>query len=127
MADGGDGVDQLNGRAAADILIGGAGQDDSIDNDGRDRGPGRAGDETIISDTGGDVFYFTPSYNNDMIFDLKIMQNLTCYNFATFVFEELNISKSSGGLLISTPECNSSTLLGFAEGSLPSSNFLIFA
>jgi Ca2+-binding RTX toxin-like protein len=127
IADGGESVDQLNGGAANDVLIRGAGQDNLVGNDGRDRLLGQAGDDTLTDGAGRDTFVFTPGSNNDTITDFEIGQDIIRYSLATFVFDDLNISTSSGDLLIATPEGDSITLVGLEEETLTSADFLIVA
>ena len=127
IADGGEGDDQLNGAAANDVLIGGAGQDNLVGNDGRDRLLGQAGDDTLTGGARRDTFVFTPGSNNDTITDFEIGQDIIRYNLPTFVFDDLNISTSGGDLRIATPEGDSITLVGLAEETLTSADFLIVA
>jgi len=125
IANGGEGDDQLNGGAANDVLIGCAGQDNLVGNDGRDRLLGQAGDDTLTGGAGRNTFVFTPGSNNDTITDFEIGQDIIRYNLATFVFDDLNISASGGDLWIATPEGDSITLVGLAEETLTSADFMI--
>lgn len=80
---GGEGNDLIGGDSGHDTLYGGSGNDsingaegdDSLlGDDGNDRLAGQDGNDTLVGGAGADLFFFNPSYGNDLVKDFNVAE-----------------------------------------------------
>lgn len=113
---GGAGNDQLRGNQGEDILRGGSGDDEVIGGGGNDKLIGGKGDDVMTGGAGADVFVFRAGFGNDIIRDMRAVDQLDLSYFGFDSVEELaagaEVTVGSTGTMIDFGDGDSLFLVG---------------
>ncbi len=106
---GGAGNDRIGGKGGNDLLSGDAGDDEIFGDDGDDTIMGVTGNDTLTGDdfsggSGSDLFVFGNGDGTDLITDFDITEDMIGLVEGELTFEELSITNSDMGAMISVIE-----------------------
>lgn len=123
---GGDGNDELFGRGDGDVLIGGAGNDYLAGEGGNDRLNGGLGDDTLDGGrSSADYFIFDrQDWGHDRIIGFEDNLDKIDMRGSGLSFDDLVLSQSSAGAIISTHGGASILLEQISTAQITSSDFL---
>ncbi|WP_413160459.1 calcium-binding protein [Capilliphycus salinus ALCB114379] len=106
---GGAGNDRIGGKGGNDLLSGDSGDDEIFGDDGDDTIMGVTGNDTLTGDdfsggSGSDVFVFGNGDGTDTITDFDVTEDLIGLVEGELMFDELSITDSDMGAMISVIE-----------------------
>ena len=129
---GGTGNDQIGGKTGNDLLSGDEGDDEIFGDDGDDTIMGVTGNDTLTGDdfsggSGLDLFVFGNGDGTDTITDFDITEDLIGLVEGELTFEELSITDSDAGAMISVLESGETLaiLQGVGSDELTSEFFTV--
>lgn len=124
---GGRGDDVIEGNRGRDILIGGAGDDRLDGGEGNDRLRGGAGDDMLTGGWGADRFIFRADQaGHDRVTDFDDGTDRIVLRFFDGGFEDLDLTRTSDGVLVTWGEDDASILLEGVTADLLDADDFIF-